>query len=102
MRRLAFILLSALLLASAAGCSGDGNSNTSKAPVTHNNISADSSKQAPSSFINEPSAEVVVKSSNQSTSSEKEQVLNEISDEMDSMIDGINQMEDVDDEDLDL
>lgn len=102
MRRLSFILLAVFLLVSAAGCSGDGNTNTSKAPVSQNNLSDDSSKQDSSSSNNEPSAEVVVKSSNQSSSSEKEQVLNEISDEMDSMIDGINQMEDVGDEDLDL
>lgn len=104
MRRLSLIMLVILLMANLIGCNGDKSNDSSQSQVSRQQISAGSSNETQSSSAKstEQGAEVIVKSKNQSSSQEKEMVLDEINKEMDSMIDGINAVEDVSDEDLNI
>ena len=108
MRRLSLIVLTLLLLVSIAGCTGDSTSQSSKpngsdntsivATNAENNETPGKAKTSSS----EQGAEVIVKSNNQTSSKDKEAVLNEINNELDTMIDTINEMEDISDEDLNI
>ena len=92
MRRLSLIVLSLLVLASIAGCAGNSTSNSANPAGSDNTgIVASNSQQG---------AVVIVKSANKLSSKEKEAVLNEISNELDTMIQTINTTEDISDEDL--
>lgn len=104
MRRLSRIVPVILFLALLAGCTADKSSDSAESPQPSQQISAGSNNEKQNSSANDSDqgAELVVKSSNQSSSQEKAMVLDEISQEMDRMIDGINSVEEVSDEDLNI
>lgn len=109
MRRLSLVVLALLVIASIAGCAGNSTSNSAKPTGSDNTcIAASNTDTLTTAAANgkentnnsEQGAVVIVKSTNKLSSKEKEAVLNEISNELDTMIQVINTMEDVSDEDL--
>jgi uncharacterized membrane protein YdfJ with MMPL/SSD domain len=105
MRRLSLIVLALLVLASIAGCAGNSTSNSANPTGSDNTgivaSNADTNDTPTTAATNsEQGAVVIVKSANKLSSKEKEAVLNEISNELDTMIQTINTTEDISDEDL--
>lgn len=106
MRKCALIVLAVLFLAVFAGCTGSNSGDSSKTTGADGKSSivsnANKSQQTTANNTNssDQGAEVIVKSNNQISSKDKEIVLNEISNELDTMIKDINSAEDVSDNDL--
>lgn len=97
MRKCSLILLALLFLSIMAGCAEDKTSQSGNSE--HSNVQK-TEQASIASNKDQKGVEVIVKSNNQTSSQEKERVLNEISAELDTMIQDINSSEDVSDDDL--
>jgi PBP1b-binding outer membrane lipoprotein LpoB len=106
MKKRSFIVPVLLILVFIAGCSGDNTKpsasteNPDKPGITASKDSAKTAATNANASDSQQGAEVIVKSTGKLSSKEKEAVLNDISQELDTLVQTINTMEDATDEDL--
>jgi len=106
MKKRSFIVPVLLMLVFITGCSGDNTNQSAKtansdtSSITASKDSAKTAATNTKASNSQQGAEVIVKSTGKLSSKEKQAVLNDVSQELDTLVQTINTMEDASDEDL--
>lgn len=107
MKKLHLILVSFIILVLTAGCGKINTKQSSQSPNTDKskvattiNAESKTAQTETKTKDNETGAQIIAKSGTTVSSKDKEAVLNEVSQELDTMLQSINNLDDVSDEDL--